>query len=112
MNRIREHIHGYDYGEPHLASSPVSVDELASLKTSVRSSEEDERCRRLAGEVLADRTELVVDEWRNGIIVGKPNLARHSRTLDGKPIPEYAANSGIRFEQWILATCLRPYDQD
>ena len=112
MKQIREHIHGYDYGEPSLASSPVSVEELESLKVSVGFTEEDERYLRLAGEVLADRTKQVVDEWRNGIIVGIPNLARHSQTLDGKPIPEYASNSGMRFEQWILDTCLRPYDQD
>lgn len=112
MKQIREHIHGYDYGEPSLALSPVSVEELESLKVSVGFTEEDERYLRLAGEVLADRTKQVVDEWRNGIIVGIPNLARHSQTLDGKPIPEYASNSGMRFEQWILDTCLRPYDQD
>ena len=112
MKQIREHIDGYDYGEPSLALSPVSVEELESLKVSVGFTEEDERYLRLAGEVLADRTKQVVDEWRNGIIVGIPNLARHSQTLDGKPIPEYASNSGMRFEQWILDTCLRPYDQD
>jgi len=27
-------------------------------------------------------------------------------------IPEYLANSNLRFQQWILDTCLRPYDQD
>ena len=27
-------------------------------------------------------------------------------------IPEYLAKSNLRFEQWILDTCLRPYDQD
>ena len=30
----------------------------------------------------------------------------------GDPIPEYLAASNLRFEQWILDTCLRPYDQD
>jgi hypothetical protein len=107
MKQIREHIHGYDYGEPSLVS-PVSVEELASLKVSVGFTEEDERYLRLAGEVLTDRTKQVVDEWRNSIIVGIPSLARHSRTLDGKPIPVYATSSGLRFEQWILDTCT-PY---
>jgi hypothetical protein len=50
--------------------------------------------------------------WRSGIIAGIPNLARHSRTPEGNAIPEYLANSNRRFEQWILDTCLRPYDQD
>jgi hypothetical protein len=67
---------------------------------------------RLAGEVLADQASQIVAHWRSGIIAGIPNLARHSRTPEGDPIPEYLAKSNKRFEQWILDTCLRPYDQD
>ena len=46
------------------------------------------------------------------IIGGIPHLARHSRNPEGNPIPEYSARTGLRFEQWILDTCFRPYDQD
>jgi hypothetical protein len=66
----------------------------------------------MAGEVLADQTKEIVDRWRSGIIAGIPHLARHSRTPEGNPIPEYLARSNLRFQQWILDTCLRPYDQD
>ncbi len=66
----------------------------------------------MAGTVLEDQTEAIVHHWRNGIIAGMPHLARHSRTLDGEPIPEYLEKSNARFGQWILDTCLRPYDQD
>ena len=62
--------------------------------------------------MLADQTEQVVQHWRSGIIAGIPNLARHSRTPEGEALPEYLAKSNRRFEQWILDTCLRPYDQD
>ena len=31
---------------------------------------------------------------------------------DGEPIPDYQTKSGLRFEQWVLDTCFRPYDQD
>jgi len=48
----------------------------------------------------------------SGIIAGIPHLARHSRTPEGEAIPQYLAQSNLRFEQWILDTCLRPYDQD
>ena len=27
-------------------------------------------------------------------------------------MPDYLAKSNLRFQQWILDTCLRPYDQD
>jgi hypothetical protein len=62
--------------------------------------------------VLADQTKQIVDHWRGGIIARIPNLARHSQTPEGNAIPEYLAASNLRFQQWILDTCLRPYDQD
>jgi hypothetical protein len=62
--------------------------------------------------VLADQTKQIVNHWRSNIIAGIPQLARHSRTPEGSPIPEYLAASNLRFQQWILDTCLRPYDQD
>jgi hypothetical protein len=62
--------------------------------------------------VLSDQVKEIVEHWRSGIIAGIPNLARHSRAPDGGPIPEYLAKSNLRFEQWILDTCMRPYDQD
>jgi hypothetical protein len=95
-----------------VATSPVSLQEFEALKISAGFTEEDELYLRLAGEVLADQTELIVHQWRSVIIASIPNLSRHSRTFEGNPIPEYAANSNLRFQQWILDTCLRPYDQD
>jgi hypothetical protein len=109
---IAEHIHGYTYGTPEVAKSSVSMRELEDLKISVGFTEDDQRYLRLAGEALAGQTKQLVDHWRNGIIAGIPNLARHSRTPEGEAIPDYLAKSGLRFEQWILDTCLRPYDQD
>jgi hypothetical protein len=62
--------------------------------------------------VLADQTKQVVERWRSGIIASIPHLAKHSQASEGHPIPEYLAASNLRFQQWILDTCLRPYDQD
>ena len=112
MNRAADTIPGYDYASPSLSPSPVSLDELASLKVSVGFTDEDERYLHMAGEVLADQTRQIVLHWRSGIIARIPNLARHSKSPDGQPLPEYLAASNLRFEQWILDTCLRPYDQD
>lgn len=86
--------------------------DLENLKVSAGFSAEDDQYLRLAGEVLAGQTKQIVDHWRSGIIAGIPNLARHSRTPEGNPNPEYLAASNLRFQQWILDTCLRPYDQD
>lgn len=105
-------IHGYSYGRAEVGQSPVSVQDLESLKISVGFTPEDQQHLLMAGEVLADQTRQIVEHWRSGIIAGIPNLSRHSRTMDGKPMPTYTASSNLRFEQWILDTCQRPYDQD
>jgi len=112
VKRIAEKIAGYTYATAEVARSRVSLHELKELKVSAGFTDEDERYLQLAGEVLSDQTKRIVDHWRGGIIASIPNLARHSRTPEGDSIPEYLAKSSLRFEQWILDTCLRPYDQD
>ena len=112
MKQVSEHIPGYSYGTAEVAPSPLSMGELEELKISAGFTEEDQWYLRLAGEVLRDQTEQIVDHWRTGIIASIPHLARHSRTPEGNAIPQYLAASNLRFQQWILDTCLRPYDQD
>ena len=112
MRTIAEHISGYLYGSPEVPISTISVLDLANLKISAGFTEEDERYLRLAGEVLEDQARQVVEHWRSRIIASIPNLARHSRSPEGNPLPNYLAASNLRFEQWILDTCLRAYDQD
>jgi hypothetical protein len=112
MKMVAEEIPAYDYGKEVVAPSPVSMSDWESLKTSVGFTEQDEQLLLLAGEVLADQTKQIVEHWRSGIIASIPHLVRHSRTPEGNPIPEYLARSNLRFEQWILDTCFRPYDQD
>jgi hypothetical protein len=111
MKKISETIPGYTYGSEALSKSSISLQELAQMKDSVGFSDEVERYLRLAGEVLGDQTKQIVEHWRSGIIAGIPHLARHSRSLDGNPLPNYLGASNQRFQQWILDTCLRPYDQ-
>jgi hypothetical protein len=112
MKKVADTIPGYTYGTERVAPSAVSLQDLEELKVAVGFTAEDERFLRVAGEVLADQTKQIVEHWRSGIIAGIPNLARHSRTPEGDPIPKYLAQSNLRFEQWILDSCLRAYDQD
>ena len=112
MKTVAEHIHGYTYGTADVPASAVTLEELEALKVSVGFTSENQRYLQLAGEVLGDQTKRVVQRWRSEIIAGIPNLARHSRSPEGNPLPEYLAKSNLRFEQWILDTCLRPYDRD
>jgi len=85
MNKVAEHIPGYTYGAGEVGTSPVSMKELEELKISVGWTAEDDRYRRLAGEVLADQTEEIVHYWRNGIIANIPNLARLANTRGKSP---------------------------
>jgi hypothetical protein len=104
-------IPGYTYGAPEVPKSPISQAELEQLKQSAGFTAQDEQNLRQAGGILADQTKAVVDTWR-GVIAKTPHLARHSMDSDGKPIPHYSERSGLRFRQWILDTCFRPYTQD
>jgi len=111
MKGHSKEILGYTYGADTVETSSISLKELQELKVTVGLREEDERYLRLAGEVLGDQVKQVVEHWRSRIIASIPNLARHTRSPEGNPLPEYLAKSNQRFEQWILDTCLRPYDQ-
>jgi hypothetical protein len=112
MNETTSDIPGYTYGTLAVAASSATLDDLQRLKVSAGFNEEDEHYLRMAGAVLEDQVERIVNHWRANIIADIPHLAAHSRNLDGSANPDYLARSNLRFQQWILDTCLRPYDQD
>jgi hypothetical protein len=112
MSKMGEGIPGYSYGSKDTPRSRVTIQDLEQLKVSVGFTPEDEQYLRLAGNVLGPQTQKIVEHWRANIIARLPNLAGHSRSLDGEPIPEYLEKSNLRFGPWILDTCLPPYDQD
>lgn len=112
MQRVADKIPGYTYGDPGTATSVVTMQELELLKASVGFTDYHRTCLLLAGQVLADQTEAIVHHWRSQIIANIPNLSRHSRSSEDAALPDYSARSNLRFQQWILDTCFRPYDQD
>ena len=112
MQNLGQDIPGYSYGKSEVGLSNLSLADLESLKISTGFTEQDRQALLLAGEVLADQTEKIVAQWRSGIIASIPHLARHSRSPEGNPLPDYLAKSNLRFEQWIVDTCTKPYDQD
>jgi hypothetical protein len=103
-------IAGYTYGTAAVASSPVTMEELARLKQAATFTDEDERWLRRAGAILAEQAEAMVDTWRS-VIGDHPFLAHYSANPDGTPNPRYSAASKPRFVQWVRDTCERPYDQ-
>jgi hypothetical protein len=103
-------IPGYTYGTTLVAQSPVSMEEFDLLKQTVLFTEEDVRYLRMAGEVLADQVEDVLDLWY-GFVASHPHLVYYFSGPDGQPDGRYLASVRSRFGQWILDTCNRSYDQ-
>lgn len=100
-------IKGYAYG--HVAQSPVSIADLELLKKTVLFDAEDEKYLRLAGDVLKDQTDQVLDLWY-GFVGANAHLV-HYFGKNGKPNMEYLAAVRARFGQWIIDLCTKPYDQ-
>lgn len=103
-------VAGYTYGTDQVAGSPVGPEELDSLKATVLFSEDDVDALRLAGDVLEDQVSEVVGAWY-GFVADHPHLVAYFSTPDGEPIQQYLDRVRPRFEQWVLDTCRRPYDQ-
>ena len=105
-----QQIKGYDYGEPTLDRSPVTMQDLALLKKTLLWSEEDDRFLKMAGEVLKDQTNDVLDLWYG--YVGSNGHLVYYFSKNGQPDTNYLAAVRARFSQWILDICQKPYDQN
>jgi hypothetical protein len=103
-------IPGYTYGTAHVGPSPIKVEELDELKKALLFTEEDERYLRMAGQVLEDQIEDVLDVWY-GFVASHPHLVYYFSDGKGNVNKDYLMAVRKRFGQWILDTCNRPYDQ-
>ena len=100
-------IKGYTYGQAD--PSPVSAAEFELLKKTVLLTEEDTRYLQLAGEVMKDQTDAILDLWYG--YVGSNEHLLHYFTHNGTPDLNYLTAVRARFGQWILDVCTKPYDQ-
>jgi hypothetical protein len=100
-------IKGYAYGQ--VPQSPVSIADLELLKKTVLFDADDEKYLLLAGEVLLDQTDKVLDLWY-GFVGGNAHLV-HYFGKNEKPNMEYLTAVRARFGQWIMDLCHKPYDQ-
>ncbi|WP_425258823.1 protoglobin domain-containing protein [Rubrivivax sp. RP6-9] len=104
-------IPGYTHATSAVARSPLGDEEFALLKQTVLLGDDDLKQLQLAGEVLADQVEDVLDVWY-GFVGGNAHLVHYFSGADGKPNPEYLAGVRRRFGQWIRDTCAARYDRD
>lgn len=107
----RRTIPGYGFGDPALPRSPLTLRDLELLKKTVLFTEEDVRYLRMAGEVMAPKTEAILDVWY-GFVGANPHLIHYfSNKADGKPDAGYLGRVRARFGQWIKDTTDANYDQ-
>jgi hypothetical protein len=111
MAEGRGEIPGYEYGAQSVARSPLGLEELNLLQQTVLFGEEDEEHLRMAGEVLEDQVEDVLDVWY-GFVADHPHLLQYFSDAEAQPDAEYLGRVRRRFGQWILDTCRRPYNQE
>jgi len=102
-------IPGYTFGMPEVAPSPVTGEDVELLKATLLWSDDDDRYLRMAGEVLADQVDDVLELWY-GYVGSHPHLVRYFADRDGQPIGAYLERVRARFAQWVRDVCSRPYD--
>lgn len=104
-------IPGYTYGTAQVAKSPLSDAEFALLKQTVLLSDDDLGHLRMAGEILNDQVEAILDVWY-GFVGSHPHLVTYFSGADGQPSADYLNGVRRRFGQWIRDTCAARYDRD
>jgi hypothetical protein len=108
--RMSSTIPGYTYGTAAVGPSPLTMEDVEQLKQTVLFGPSDEAALRLAGAVLADQVDTILDEWY-GFVAAHPHLVAYFSDFQGKPNETYLDRVRQRFAQWIMDTCTRPYDQ-
>lgn len=104
-------VPGYDFGAQATAGSPLGLEDLDLLEQTLLFGAEDEEYLRLAGDVLGDQADEILDLWY-GYVGSHPHLIRYFADSEGQPDTEYLGRVRERFKQWIFDTCKRPYDQE
>lgn len=111
MGEGRGGVPGYDFGAGTVARSPLGIEDLELLKQTVLFSDEDEEYLRLAGDVLENQADEVLDLWY-GFVGSHPHLIHYFSDPEGEPDSDYLARVRERFKRWILDTCRRSYDRE
>ncbi len=88
----------------------MTLDELRTLEETVGWTSTDSEAIAMAGEVLGDQAEAMVDSWR-AQIAEHELLAKWFFGPDGKPDEAYKAAVKKRFVQWVVDICRRHRDQ-
>jgi len=89
---------------------PVSMEELELLKKTLLWTHEDDKYLKMAGKVLEPQLNEVLDVWY-GYVGANPHLVYYFNS-NNNPDAEYLAKVRVRFKQWVLDLCNKPYDKN
>lgn len=103
-------VAGYTFGTSSVARSPLADDEFSRVKQTVLLTDDDLHSLRMAGKLLDDQIEAVLDVWY-GFVGSHPHLVQYFSGPDGSPSAEYLSRVRRRFGQWIRDTCAANYDR-
>jgi len=106
---IETGIPGYTYGTDAVPRSPVSLEELQLLQSTLLG-EDDLIALRRSGDLLAPQVEAILDVWY-GFVGANPHLLAAFTGPEGQPDQAYLAAVRRRFGRWILDTARAEFDQ-
>jgi hypothetical protein len=107
---IETDIPGYTYGTDAVPHSPVSLEELQLLQSTLLLGEDDLTALRRSGDLLAPQVEAILDVWY-GFVGANPHLLAAFTGPDGQPDQAYLAAVRRRFGRWIVDTARAEFDQ-
>jgi Protoglobin len=107
---IETDIPGYTYGTDAVPRSPVSLEQLQLLQSTLLLGEDDLIALRRSGDLLAPQVEAILDVWY-GFVGANPHLLAAFTGPDGRPDQAYLAAVRRRFGRWILDTARAEFDQ-
>lgn len=103
-------MHGYDYGK--VPNAPYTTQDIELLKKTLLFTDEDIKYLKLAGQVLEDQIDDVLNLWY-GYVGSNPHLVYYFTDKNtGEPIQKYLENVKLKFGQWIRDLTKAEYDQD
>ncbi|HEY0612651.1 MAG TPA: protoglobin domain-containing protein [Chitinophaga sp.] len=86
-----------------MTSSTLSLRDLVLLKRMLLFTREDESYLQMAGEVLSDQAEAILDIWYDHMVAN--DYLAHYFTRDGQPDADYLNSLRPRFGDWIRQLC-------
>ncbi|TWI91488.1 protoglobin [Chitinophaga japonensis] len=98
----------YESTSAGMTSSTLSLRDLVLLKRMLLFTREDERYLQMAGEILSDQAEAILDIWYDHMVAN--DYLAHYFARDGQPDADYLNTLRPRFGNWIRQLCQRPYN--